>query len=184
MQLARRLGIAEEQLVHIRRGALLHDIGKMGIPDNILLKPGPLTAEEWDIMRKHPVYALDLLSPIDFLAPALDIPYCHHEKWDGSGYPHGPARRARSPWRRASSPWSTCGTRSPRTGPTARPGRPTGAGYIREQAGKHFDPHIVEHFLAILAEEELRRRTNPPSPSRRRGKARRQESAGGGRPAG
>jgi putative nucleotidyltransferase with HDIG domain len=89
VQLAQDLGLRDEELVHIRRGALLHDIGKMGIPDSILLKPGPLTDEEWTIMRKHPVYAFDLLSPIAFLRPALDIPYCHHEKWDGTGYPQG-----------------------------------------------------------------------------------------------
>src|SRR5690606_10398994 len=89
LRLARAMGINDSELVHVRRGALLHDIGKMGIPDAILLKPGPLTDEEWIIMRKHPVYALDLLSRIPYLRPALDIPYYHHEKWDGSGYPIG-----------------------------------------------------------------------------------------------
>ena len=73
----------------MRRGGLLHDIGKMGIPDTILLKAGPLTGEEWAIMRRHPAYAYELLSPIEFLQPALDIPYYHHEKWDGTGYPRG-----------------------------------------------------------------------------------------------
>ncbi len=87
--LARAAGHSEEELVHIRRGALLHDIGKMGIPDEILLKPGKLTDEEWVIMKKHPVYAYELLTSISFLRPALDIPYYHHEKWDGTGYPHG-----------------------------------------------------------------------------------------------
>ena len=86
---ARGMGVGESELVHIRRGALLHDIGKMGIPDGVLLKPGPLTNEEWAIMRCHPVYAYEMLSPIEYLRPALDIPYCHHEKWDGSGYPRG-----------------------------------------------------------------------------------------------
>jgi len=89
MRLARSMGVPESELVHLRRGALLHDIGKMAIPDSILLKPGPLTDEEWEIMRLHPVYAYELLSPIPFLRPALDIPYCHHEKWDGTGYPRG-----------------------------------------------------------------------------------------------
>ncbi|MEA2575068.1 MAG: hypothetical protein QOH93_2366, partial [Chloroflexia bacterium] len=89
VRLARALGVRENALVHLRRGALLHDIGKMGIPDSILLKPGPLTDEEWVIMKRHPVYAHELLSPIDFLRPALDVPYCHHEKWDGTGYPRG-----------------------------------------------------------------------------------------------
>jgi response regulator RpfG family c-di-GMP phosphodiesterase len=68
---------------------LLHDIGKVGIPDSILLKPGPLDADEWEIMRRHPGYARDLMTPITFLHPAMDIPYCHHEKWDGTGYPRG-----------------------------------------------------------------------------------------------
>src|SRR5581483_1190357 len=89
LRLARQIGIASTDLSHIRRGALLHDIGKMGIPDSILLKPGPLTAAEWVIMRKHPLYAYELLSPIPYLHPALEIPYCHHEKWDGTGYPRG-----------------------------------------------------------------------------------------------
>ena len=89
VRLARRVGLSESEIVQVRRGALLHDIGKMGIPDRILLKPGPLDDEEWEIMRRHPVYAHDLLSPIAYLRAALDIPYCHHEKWDGSGYPRG-----------------------------------------------------------------------------------------------
>ena len=71
------------------RGTLLHDIGKMGIPDHILHKPGPLTEDEWDIMRQHPQYAYDLMHPIPYLRSALDIPYAHHERWDGSGYPRG-----------------------------------------------------------------------------------------------
>src|SRR5574341_1093382 len=89
LRLAREMGIREEQLVHIRRGALLHDIGKLGIPDAILHKPGVLTEEERQLMRQHPVFAYNLLSPIRFLQPALDIVYCHHENWDGSGYPRG-----------------------------------------------------------------------------------------------
>ena len=89
MELAQKLGIPDADLVHVRRGALLHDIGKMGIPDAILLKPGPLTEEEWRVMRMHPTFAYDLLSNIPFLRPALDIPCYHHEKWDGSGYPKG-----------------------------------------------------------------------------------------------
>ncbi len=89
LRVAQVVGIDQGDLKHIRRGALLHDIGKMAIPDNILLKPGPLTTEEWLVMRNHPVYAYKLLSPIANLRPALDIPYCHHEKWDGSGYPRG-----------------------------------------------------------------------------------------------
>jgi len=89
VRLARIMGIAGSDLVHVRRGALLHDIGKMGIPDTILHKPGALSDEEWQVMRMHPVYAYELLSAIEYLRPAIDIPYCHHEKWDGTGYPRG-----------------------------------------------------------------------------------------------
>ena len=89
VQLARAMAVPEAELVHVRWGALLHDIGKMGIPDRILHKPGPLSEEEWQVMRRHPQYALEMLRPIAFLCPALAIPYCHHERWDGSGYPAG-----------------------------------------------------------------------------------------------
>lgn len=89
VRLAERMGFSQQDLVHVRRGALLHDIGKMGVPDSILLKPGKLTEEEWVVMRMHPVYAYEFLKPIPYLGPALDIPYCHHEKWDGTGYPRG-----------------------------------------------------------------------------------------------
>jgi PAS domain S-box-containing protein len=89
LRMARIIGIPETELVHVRRGCLLHDIGKMAIPDGILLKPGPLSEEEWVTMRRHPAFAFELLSPINFLRPTMDIPYCHHEKFDGSGYPRG-----------------------------------------------------------------------------------------------
>ena len=89
LELAEAAGVEKESLMHLQRGALLHDIGKMGIPDQILFKEGPLDAEEWEIMKKHPVFAYEMLSPIKYLTPALDIPYCHHEKWDGTGYPRG-----------------------------------------------------------------------------------------------
>ncbi len=89
VKLARLLGIPDNEIDHIRRGALLHDIGKLGIPDSILFKPGKLTEEEWKIMRQHPVYAYVWLSKIEYLLPAIDIPYCHHERWNGSGYPRG-----------------------------------------------------------------------------------------------
>ncbi len=89
LKLAALFGLNDRELVHIRRGALLHDIGKLGVPDGILLKPGSLTDEEWIAMRRHPQFAFDMLAPIQYLKPALDIPYCHHEKWDGTGYPRG-----------------------------------------------------------------------------------------------
>ena len=90
IHLAREMGrIADEEIVHMKRGALLHDMGKLGIPDSILLKSASLTEKEWAIMKQHPKYAYEMLHPIEYLRPALDIPYCHHEKWDGTGYPTG-----------------------------------------------------------------------------------------------
>ena len=156
VRIARAMGLSEAQLVHVRRGALLHDIGKMGVPDSILLKPGKLTDEEWEIMRQHPVYAYEMLSPITYLKPALDIPYCHHEKWDGTGYPRGlkgeriplPARifavvdvwdalLSDRPYRKA---WSEEKVLE----------------HIQEQAGKHFDPAVVETFLKLMGNEGKR----------------------------
>jgi putative nucleotidyltransferase with HDIG domain len=152
LKVARAAGITEAELVHVRRGALLHDIGKMGVPDNILLKPDKLTDEEWVAMRKHPTFAFELLSPIAFLHSALDIPYCHHEKWDGSGYPRGlkgeqiplaarlfavvdvwDALRSDRPYRAA---WPEEKVRE----------------HIRSLAGTHFDPKAVELFLKMMNE--------------------------------
>jgi PAS domain S-box-containing protein len=154
LRLARMMGVGEEELVHMRRGALLHDIGKMGIPDNILLKPGPLTDDEWIIMRRHPEYAYELLSLINYLRPALLIPYAHHEKWDGTGYPRGlreeaiplaarlfavvdvwDALRSVRPYRQ---PWPAEKVR----------------GYLMEQSGKHFDPQVLSLFIKMMDQEE------------------------------
>jgi len=151
VQLARQMHIPETQIKHIRRGALLHDIGKLGIPDSILLKPGPLSDEEWVVMRKHPVYAYEWLSPILYLRLALDIPWCHHEKYDGTGYPRGlkgeniplPARifaivdvfdavTSDRPYRKA---WS----------------REKAIAHIAALAGTHFDSIAVNAFLNLLA---------------------------------
>jgi PAS domain S-box-containing protein len=155
LRLARALGIAEEQLVHMRRGALLHDIGKMGIPDSILRKPGPLTAEEWAVMRRHPVYAYELLAPIEFLHPALDIPYCHHERWDGTGYPRGLKGEEIPIAARIFAVvdvWDALRSDRP-----YRPSMPHDEvlDYIESRAGAHFDPEIVRVFLRL--ERELRR---------------------------
>lgn len=149
VRLARAMGLSEEELIHIRRGALLHDIGKMGIPDSILLKPGPLTEEEWVIMRKHPGYAYDLLAPITFLHPALAIPYCHHEKWDGSGYPRGLKGTEIPQAARIFAVvdvWDALCSDRP-----YRPRWPEGRVYehIRALAGSHFDPQVVDAFLAL-----------------------------------
>ncbi len=150
LRLARAMNVPEESLVHIRRGALLHDIGKIGVPDAILCKPGPLTEEEWAIMRKHPVFAYEMLSPIDFLRPALDIPYCHHEKWDGSGYPRGlKGEQIPLPARLFSIVDVWDALTSDRPYRKAWPLEKT-LNYLQEQAGKHFDPRVLEKFLTLL----------------------------------
>lgn len=149
VHLAVAMGVRDVEIEHIRRGALLHDIGKLGIPDAILLKPAALTPEEWEIMRKHPVYAYDLLNPIEYLRPALDIPHCHHEKWDGSGYPRGLAGEQIPLAARifaVADVWDAL--------TSDRPYRPAWSKaqalkYIREQAGKHFDPAVVEVFMMM-----------------------------------
>ena len=155
IEIALQMGMTSEKLVHIRRGALLHDIGKVGIPDSILLKPGTLTPDERLAMEQHPVLAYNLLSSIEYLHPAMDIPYSHHEKWDGSGYPNGlkgkniplqarifavvdvyDALTSDRPYRKA---WSD----------------KDALDYIAEQSGKHFDPEVVEIFLKLIGERDI-----------------------------
>ena len=153
LKIARKMGVSDAELVHVRRGALLHDIGKMGIPDNILLKPGPLNDEEWKIMRKHPVYAFELLSTIAFLRPALDIPYYHYEKWDGTGYPRGLKGEQIPLSARIFSVvdvWDALCSDRP-----YRPAWPKEKAYehISEKAGEDFDPGVVEVFLKVISEE-------------------------------
>jgi len=154
LALARGLGLRREELVHIRRGALLHDIGKMGVPDGILLKPGPLTEAEWAVMRQHPSYAYQLLEPIAFLRPALDIPYCHHEKWDGTGYPRGLKGNAIPLAARIFAVvdvWDALRSDRPyRAGWCAEQIRE----YIREQSGQHFDPDVVAAFWTLNRDDE------------------------------
>jgi PAS domain S-box-containing protein/putative nucleotidyltransferase with HDIG domain len=150
LRLARAMGITNSDLVHIRRGALLHDIGKMGVPDAILLKPGPLTEEEWGIMRKHPQFAYEMLAPIDYLRPALDIPYGHHEKWDGTGYPRA-LKGNQIPL--AARIFAVIDVFDALT--SDRPYRKRwtqemALNYIHEQAGKHFDPEVVQKFLELM----------------------------------
>ena len=150
LELARAMGIPEDDLVHVRRGALLHDIGKLGVPDQVLLKPAPLTDEEWEVMRRHPEYARLLLSPIEFLRPALDIPLCHHERWDGTGYPRG-LRGEEIPLVArifaVVDVWDALRSDRP-----YRPalGEQEALGYLHRSAGSHFDPAVVEAFLALL----------------------------------
>jgi PAS domain S-box-containing protein len=154
MRLARRMRLGDTEITHIRRGVLLHDIGKMGVPDHILRKTGPLEETEWELMRKHPQYAYDLLYPIAYLRPALEIPFCHHEKWDGSGYPRGlkgeeiplaarifavvdvwDALLSDRPYRKS---WPRKNTLD----------------YIQKEAGARFDPRIVNLFIEMVAEQE------------------------------
>lgn len=147
LHLARAIGIRNGELVHIRRGALLHDIGKMGIPDNILRKPGPLTEEEWQIMRLHPVYAYEMLTPISYLRPALDIPHYHHEKWDGTGYPQGLKGKAIPLAARIFAVvdvWDAL--RSDRPYRESWPEEKV-CTHIQSLSGTHFDPQIVETFF-------------------------------------
>lgn len=150
LRLARALGVGEEELVHIRRGALLHDIGKIGIPDSILHKAGPLSEQEWAIMRKHPEYAYEWLSPIPYLRPALDIPYCHHEKWDGSGYPRGLKGKQIPLAARIFAVvdvWDALTSNRPYR---KRWSEAEALEHIRSAAGTHFDPDVVEVFLRIV----------------------------------
>ena len=150
-RLARTLGFREAELVPIRRGALLHDIGKMGVPDRILLKTDNLTSIEWRVMRRHPQDAYDMLSPIAFLRPALDIPYCHHEKWDGTGYPRG--------LRGEEIPLSARLFAVVDVWDALRSDRPYRASWpeakvlahIRSLSGTHFDPQVVAAFLNLMA---------------------------------
>jgi HD-GYP domain-containing protein (c-di-GMP phosphodiesterase class II) len=149
LDLAARFGISGEELDRVRHGALLHDIGKMGIPDAILLKPGPLSEEEFAIMKRHPLIARDLLSRLSFLDRSLDIPYCHHEKWDGSGYPNGLSGKAIPLAARLFAVvdvWDAL--RSDRPYRKAWPEERV-LGHLASLAGTHFDPEAIEAFLAL-----------------------------------
>ncbi len=150
LKLAEKLGMSGSERTDLRRGALLHDIGKMGVPDSILLKPGPLSDDDWGWMRKHPVYALEMLSPIPYLKHALDIPYYHHEKWDGTGYPLGLKGEAIPLAARLFAIVDVFDAlTSDRPYRAAWP-RERAYRYIQEQAGKSFDPQIVKVFLQGL----------------------------------
>ena len=159
LRLSKKLGITGDEIIHVRRGALLHDIGKMGVPDSILFKEGPLSEEEWVVMRKHPQFAYAMLSKIPFLEKAMDIPYCHHEKWDGSGYPRGltgeeiplsarifaivdvwDALRSDRPYRKA---WSD----------------KEALKEIKKGKGTHFDPIVYKAFLNMISLEQRSKRT-------------------------
>jgi hypothetical protein len=153
VHLARFMGVPRDHIPHIRRGALLHDIGKMAIPDNILLKPGPLSPDEWQVMKKHPQTAQTWLSTIEYLKPAIDIPYCHHEHWDGRGYVQGLGGDDIPFWARIFTVidvWDAM--RSNRPYRKAIPAKKT-LSYIREESGKLFDPRVVEAFLDLRSQK-------------------------------
>jgi putative nucleotidyltransferase with HDIG domain len=150
LSLARRLGVEESEMEGLRRGALLHDIGKMGVPDSVLLKPDTLDEGEWEIMRRHPRHAYDLLAPIAYLRDVAELPYSHHEKWDGSGYPRGLKGEAIPLSARIFAivdVWDAL--RSDRPYRAAWPAART-IQLLKEQSGKHFDPRVVEAFVDMV----------------------------------
>jgi PAS domain S-box-containing protein len=150
VMLAREVQCTEEEIVQIRRGALLHDMGKMGIPDEILQKPGPLSTAEWEVMRRHPQYAYQMLSPISYLNQALIIPYYHHERWNGSGYPQGLKGEEIPLFARLFAivdVWDALSSDRPYR--KRLPPKDV-VKYLRDEAGKLFDPNIVETFLSLV----------------------------------
>ena len=150
VELARLMGINEDELVHVRRSALLHDIGKMAVPDYILHKPGPLTEAEWDIMRKHPQFAIEMLEPIEYLRPALVIPSNHHERWDGTGYPRaikGEEIPLAARIFAVVDVWDALSSDRPYR--KAWPYEKI-VEHMRQQSGTHFDPNVVEIFLQMI----------------------------------
>jgi putative two-component system response regulator len=151
VQLAIMADVPQNEIVHIRRGALLHDMGKLAIPDSILLKPAALNEEEWTWMKKHPEYAKEMISSIEYLRPALDIPYCHHEKWDGTGYPRGLKGEA-IPF--AARLFAVVDVWDALT--SDRPYRPAwtqqkALEHIQNESGKHFEPLVVELFRKMMS---------------------------------
>jgi len=154
IQLAQAFDIEGDDLSHIRRGAILHDIGKMGIQDEILRKPGKLTPSERKIVEQHPIYSYELLSHIPHLEKAMDIPYCHHERWDGSGYPQG-LRGDEIPFTARIfaiiDVWDALQSDRPYGRPWSRA---EVISHIKKESGKHFDPEVVKVFLNLVESGE------------------------------
>jgi PAS domain S-box-containing protein len=153
IKVARALGLPESEIIHVKRGALLHDIGKIAVPDEITKKNGPLNEREWSIMRKHPEYAYEMISPIAYLKPALDIPYCHHERWDGSGYPRGLKGEEIPLTARMFAiidVWDALTSERPYRKPNTHEATVT---FLKKEAGRLFDPRLVELFLNVLKQE-------------------------------
>jgi HD-GYP domain-containing protein (c-di-GMP phosphodiesterase class II) len=153
LALARALDLENDELIHLRYGALLHDIGKMGIPDAILNKPGPLSDAEWGLMRRHPEFGFEILSPIPFLGPAAQIAFCHHENWDGSGYPRGLQGENIPLLARILSVCNVYDSLISDQPYRNGWGTKVVVGYIEETAGKQFDPEIVVAFIRLMSRE-------------------------------
>ncbi|HCR70336.1 MAG TPA: histidine kinase, partial [Anaerolineae bacterium] len=154
LRVAAKLGFSDEEMVHIKRGALLHDMGKMAIPDEILQKPGPLDEEEWKKMRQHPVYAFEMLSNISYLHPALEIPFFHHERWDGSGYPRGLKGEEIPLAARMFAivdVWDALSSDRPYR---KKLPRNEVIAYLREKSGTLFEPRLVDIFLEMIETEK------------------------------
>lgn len=156
VQIARKMGLSGEEIVHIRRGALLHDMGKLAIPDRILHKPSALSDEEWEVMKKHPQYACDMLSAIEYLRPALDIPLYHHERWNGKGYPRGLAGEAIPLAARifaVADVWDALTSHRPYR--AALPAHEA-LRFIVDRSGVDFDPQVVEVFVPLVTQADPR----------------------------
>jgi putative nucleotidyltransferase with HDIG domain len=153
MRAAQRLGVREEDMEHLRRGVLLHDIGKVGVPDHILNKPGPLSDEEWVIMKKHPEYAYQMLAPIGFLKQALDVPYCHHEKWDGTGYPRSLKGKEIPFTARIFTVFDVFDALTSERIYNKPRSKDDAITYIRDNAGIIFDPDIIDICIDVIREK-------------------------------
>jgi PAS domain S-box-containing protein len=151
IKIARLLGISGNELVHVRRGALLHDVGKMALPDSLLLKEGSLTEAEWVLIRQHPTLGYQILLPIEYLRPAMDIPYCHHEKWDGTGYPRNLKGTQIPLAARVFAVVDVWDALTHKRIYRDAISEAEALNYIRSQARKHFDPKVVETFLELVS---------------------------------
>ena len=154
VRLAMLAGIDKDKIIHLRRGALLHDMGKLGVPDSILHKPGPLNSEEWEIMRQHPKLAFDMLAPIAYLHEAIDIPYCHHEKWDGTGYPNGLKGEAIPLAARVFSVVDVFDALTSDRPYRSAWSKEEAFSYIVSYSGTYFDPKIVDLFVKMMQTEQ------------------------------